>query len=73
MKTSEQKIHALEQKLRLLERQNKFLENQLMESEYKAAILDRLIGIAEREYVIPIRKKSNPEQSKNLAKRGKKQ
>lgn len=73
MKTPEQKIYELEQRLRLMERQNKFLETQLMESEDKADLLDRLIDIAEREYVIPIRKNSNPEQSKNLAKKGKKQ
>jgi hypothetical protein len=71
MKTPEQKIRELEQKLRLLERQNKFLEEQLLESEDKAAVLDRLIDPAEKEYIIPIRKNSNPEQSKSLAKKGK--
>ena len=73
MKTPEQRIHELEQKLRLLERQNNFLENQLIESEDKAAILDKLIDLAEKEYIIPIRKNSNPEQSKSLAKKGKRQ
>lgn len=61
MKTPEQKIKELEQKLRLLERQNKFLEEQLIESEDKAAILDKLIDLAEKEYIIPIRKNSSPE------------
>jgi len=71
MKTPEQKIHELEQKLRLLERQNKFLEEQLVESEDKAIILDKLIDLAEKKYIIPIRKNSSPEQSKSLAKKGK--
>lgn len=73
MKSPEQKIHELKQKLRLLERQNKFLEEQLAESDDKAAVLDKLIDLAEREYIIPIRKNSNPEQSRNLAKKGKNQ
>lgn len=72
MKSPEQKIHELEQKLRLLERENKFLEEQLVESEEKAAILDNLIDLAEKEYIIPIRKNSSPEQSMSLAKKGKK-
>lgn len=71
MKSPEQKIHELEQKLRSLERQNKFLEDQLVESEDKAAILDKLISLAEKEYIIPIRKNFSPEQSKSLAKKGK--
>jgi len=71
MKTPEQKIYELEQKLRLLERQNKFLEEQLVESEDKAAILDKLMGLAEKECLISIRKNSSAEQSKSLAKKGK--
>ena len=73
MKSPEQKIQELEQKLRLMEKQNKFLEEQLLESEDKASILDKLIDLAEKEYIIPIRKNSSPEQSKSLAKKGKKQ
>lgn len=73
MKTPEQKICELEQKLRLLERQNKFLEEQLIESEDKAAILDKLIDLAEKEYILPIRKNSSPEQSAHMAKKGKRQ
>jgi hypothetical protein len=68
MKTPEEKIHELEQKLGLLERQNKFPEEQLLESEDKAAILDRLTDPAEKEYIIPIRKNSSPEQSRRLIK-----
>ena len=73
MKTPEQKIQELEQKLRLLERQNTFLEEQLLESEDKASVLDKLIDLAEKEYIIPIRKNSSPEQSRSLAKKGKNQ
>ena len=71
MKTSQQKIQELEQKLRLLERQNKFLEAQLVESDEKAAILDKLIDLAEKEYIIPIRKNFYPDQSKREAKKTK--
>lgn len=69
MKTPQQKIQELEQKLRLLERHNKFLEEQLVESDEKAAILDKLIDLAEKEYIIPIRKNSCPDQSKREAKK----
>ena len=73
MKTPQQKIQELEQKLRLLERQNKFLKSQLVESDEKAAILDKLIDIAEQEYIIPIRKNSCPDQSKREAKKARNQ
>ena len=69
MKSPQQKILELEQKLRLLARQNKFLEEQLLEIEEKAAILDKLIDLAEQEYIIPIRKNSCPDQSKKEAKK----
>jgi len=64
MQSPEQKIKILEQQVRRLERQNQFLEQQLTESEDKAAILDKLIELAEHEYVLPIRKNSFPDQSK---------
>ena len=63
MQSPEQKIKELEQKVRLLERQNQFLEDQLERSEDKAAILDKVIELAEKEYLIPIRKNSLPDQS----------
>ena len=72
MKTPQQKIQELEQKLRLLERQNQFLETRLMESEDKAAILDKLIDFAEKEYLIPVRKNSSPDQSNLSTKKTKK-
>jgi len=64
MQSPEQNIKMLEQRVRQLERQNQFLEQQLTESEDKAAILDKLIKLAEQEYVLPIRKNSFPAQSK---------
>lgn len=72
MKTPEQKIQELEQKLRLLERQNRFLEEELIKSEDKAAILDKLVDLAEAEYLIPVRKNSFPDQSELSAKKTKK-
>jgi transposase-like protein len=64
MPSPQQRIMELEQQLRLLQRENKFLAEQLIETEDKAAILDRLIDIAEKEYILPIRKNSCPGQSK---------
>ncbi|MCO5259060.1 MAG: hypothetical protein M9916_02860 [Crocinitomicaceae bacterium] len=45
----------------------------LTETEDKAAILYKVIELAEKEYLIPIRKNSLPDQSKKLAKKGKNQ
>lgn len=61
-KTPEQKLMELEQKVRLLEKQKKFLEHQVDQSEKKAVLFDMMIDIAEKEFNIPIRKKSLPEQ-----------
>lgn len=60
-KTPEQKLMELEQKVRLLEKQKKFLEHQVEQSEKKAILFDMMIDIAEKEFKIPIRKKSKPE------------
>jgi len=60
-KTPEQKLMELEQKVRLLEKQKKFLEHQAEQSEKKAILFDMMIDIAEKEFKIPIRKKSKPE------------
>src|SRR5690606_26755380 len=73
MKSPEQKIHELEQKRRILQRQNTYLQAQLAKFDDKVAVLDKLIDLAEREYIIPIRKNSSPGQSKSLAKKGKNQ
>jgi transposase len=71
MQTPEQKIKELEQKVRLLERQKEYLEDQLIRSEDKAAILDKVIELAEEEYLIPLRKNSLPDQSGTSAKKTK--
>lgn len=62
-KTPEQKLMELEQKVRLLEKQKKQLEHQIERADKKAIIFDMMIDIAEKEYNIPIRKNSLPEQS----------
>ena len=72
MQSPQQKIKELEQKLRQLERQNKFLEEELVRSEDKAAILDKVIELAEKEYHIPVRKNSYPDQSEASTKRSRK-
>lgn len=64
-KTPEQKILELEQKVRLLEKQKAFLEKQAETADKKAVIFDMMIDLAEKEYNIPIRKNSLPEQSTN--------
>lgn len=62
-KSTEQKLLELEQKVKLLEKQKAFLENQVEQADKKAIIFDMMIDIAEKEYNIPIRKNSLPEQS----------
>jgi len=73
MKTPQQRIKELEQQVRRLKHEKEFLEGKLTETEDKAAILDKVIELAEKEYLIPIRKNSLPDQSKKLAKKGKNQ
>lgn len=65
-KSPEQRILELEQKVKLLEKQKNFLEKQVETSDKKAIIFDMMIDIAEKEYNIPIRKNSLPEQSTNI-------
>ncbi len=64
-KSPEQKILELEQKVKLLEKQKNLLEKQIETADKKAIIFDMMIDIAEKEYNIPIRKNSLPEQSEN--------
>lgn len=71
-KTPEQRLLELEQKVRLLEKQNTRLKQQSEQSEKKAIIFDMMIDLAEKEYNIPIRKNSSPEQLTNLKKSSKK-
>ena len=61
-KSNEQKILELEQKVKLLEKQKKFLETQAERADKKAILFDMMIDIAEKEFNIPIRKKSLPEE-----------
>lgn len=72
MQTPEQKIQELQEKIKRLERQNEFLESRLTESEDKALILDKLIDLAEEEYLIKVRKNFSPDQSNLSAKKTKK-
>lgn len=65
-KTPKQKIMELEQRIKLLERQKASLEKQVEIAEEKSIFFDMMIDIAEKELNIPIRKKSLPEQSKNM-------
>jgi transposase-like protein len=65
-KSPEQRILELEQKVKLLEKQKNFLEKQIETADKKAIIFDMMLDIAEKEYNIPIRKNSLPEQSTNI-------
>lgn len=71
-KSPEQKLMEQEQQIRLLEKQNKFLEQQVEQADKKAIIFDMMIDLAEKEYNIPIRKNSSPDQSKTSKKNNKK-
>ncbi|MDR1562121.1 MAG: hypothetical protein LBS54_03395 [Dysgonamonadaceae bacterium] len=62
-KSKDQKILELEQKINLLEKQKAFLEKQAENSNKKAIFFDMMIDMAEKEFNIPIRKNSLPEQS----------
>lgn len=62
-KSKDQKILELEQKIKLLEKQKAFLERQAENSDKKAIFFDMMIDMAEKEFNIPIRKNSLPEQS----------
>jgi transposase-like protein len=61
-KSSEQKLMELEQKVKLLEKQKALLESQVARADKKAILFDMMIDLAEKEYNIPIRKNSSPEQ-----------
>lgn len=67
-KTPDQRIMELEAKVKLLEKQKKRLEKQADHADKKSIIFDMMIDIAEKEYNIPIRKNSSPEQSKDSQK-----
>ena len=71
-KSPEQRIMELEQKVKLLEKQKNHLTHQVEQADKKAIIFDMMIDLAEKEYNIPIRKNSSPEQSTNTEKGTKK-
>ncbi len=71
-KTSEQKLMELEQKIKLLEKQKAHLEKQVEQSDKKSILFDMMIDLAEKEYNIPIRKNSLPDQSTSSGKNKKK-
>ena len=62
-KSKDQKILELEQTIKLLEKQKALLEKQAETSDKKAIFFDMMIDMAEKEFNIPIRKNSLPEQS----------
>lgn len=62
-KSTEQKLMELEQKVKLLEKEKARLQDQVARSDKKAILFDMMIEMAEKEYKIPIRKNSLPEQS----------
>ena len=63
IKTPEQRILELEQKVKLLEQQKASLEKAVDIAQEKAIFFNMLVDIAEKEFKIPIRKKSLPGQS----------
>jgi len=71
-KSQEQKLMELEQRIKLLEKQKAQLEKQAERADKKAIIFDMMIDLAEKEYNIPIRKNSFPEQSTSTKKNTKK-
>jgi hypothetical protein len=68
-KSKDHKILELEQKIKLLEKQKAFLEKQVEHSDKKAIFFDMMIDMAEKEFNIPIRKNSLPEQSNDSQKK----
>ncbi|MDL2314926.1 hypothetical protein LJC16_01565 [Bacteroidales bacterium OttesenSCG-928-C19] len=62
-KSKDHRILELEQQVKLLEKQKAFLERQVENSDKKAIFFDMMIDMAEKEFKIPIRKNSLPEQS----------
>jgi transposase len=71
-KSQEQKLMELEQRVKLLEKQKAQLESQVGRADKKAIIFDMMIDLAEKEYNIPIRKNSLPEQSTSTKRNTKK-
>jgi len=55
-KTPEQRILELEEKVKLLEQQKKPLEKTVDIAQEKAIFLNMMVDIAEKEFMIPIKK-----------------
>jgi len=60
-KTPEQRILELEEKVKLLEQQKKPLEKTVDIAQEKAIFLNMMVDIAEKEFMIPIKKKRYPD------------
>lgn len=71
-KSNEQRLLELEQQVKLLQKQKAMLEKQVEQADKKSIIFDMMIDLAEKEYNIPIRKNSLPDQSTNTEKDTKK-
>lgn len=71
-KSNEQRLMELEQQVKLLQKQKALLEKQVAQADKKAIIFDMMIDLAEKEYNIPIRKNSLPDQSTITGKNTKK-
>ena len=71
-KSNEQRLLELEQQVKLLQKQKAMLEKQVEQADKKSIIFDMMIDLAEKEYNIPIRKNSLPEQSTSTKKNTKK-
>jgi transposase-like protein len=71
-KTPEQRILELEQELILSKKLQARLEYQLSQTNKKVVLFDMMINMAEEEFNIPIRKKSEPELLKHIASKNKK-
>lgn len=71
-KTPQQRILELEQELIFAKKQQAKLEHELSQSNKKVVLFDMMIDIAEEELDIKIRKKSDPELLKRIAKKNKK-
>lgn len=63
IKTPEQRIFELEQRVKLLEQQKASLEKAIDIAQEKAIFFNMMVDIAEKEFKIPIRKKSLSGQS----------
>ncbi len=59
-KSPEQRIIELEEKIKLLEKQKARAEHLAERADKKAILFDMMIGLAEKEFNIPIRKNSKP-------------